>query len=100
MNKQLRQAIYKKRMLHNTFIKCKNDYNWERYRKQRNKIIKPFLSNKSNNCKKDIILEEDNKITYNDQTEVSEIFNNFFLINVAKDIGSSNTKSDQSHPSI
>jgi hypothetical protein len=34
MNKQLRQAIYKKRMLHNTFIKCKNDYNWERYRKQ------------------------------------------------------------------
>jgi hypothetical protein len=34
-----------------------------------------------------------------DQTEVSEIFNNFF-INVAKDIGSSNIKSDQSHPSI
>jgi hypothetical protein len=24
--------------------------------------IKPFLSNKSNNCRKDIILEEDNKI--------------------------------------
>jgi hypothetical protein len=24
--------------------------------------IKPFLSNKSNNCKKDIILEEDNNI--------------------------------------
>ena len=39
--------------------------------------IKPFLSNKSNNCKKDIILEEDNNII-NDQTEVSEIFNNFF----------------------
>jgi hypothetical protein len=35
MNKQLRQAIYKNRMLHNTFIKCKNDYNWERYRKQK-----------------------------------------------------------------
>jgi hypothetical protein len=30
---------------------------------------------------------------------VSEIFNNFF-INVAKDIGSSNIKSDESHPSI
>jgi hypothetical protein len=40
MNKQLRQAIYKKRMLHNTFIKCKNDYNWERYRKQRNHVNK------------------------------------------------------------
>ena len=35
----------------------------------------------------------------NNQTEVSEIFNNFF-INVAKDIGSSNIKSDESHPSI
>jgi hypothetical protein len=33
-------------------------------------------------------LVEDNKII-NNQTEVSEIFNNFF-INVAKDIGSSN----------
>jgi len=30
---------------------------------------------------------------YNDQTEVSEIFNKFF-INVAKDIGSSNIKFD------
>ena len=40
MNKQLRQAIYKKRMLHNTFIKCKNDYNWERYRKQSNHVNK------------------------------------------------------------
>jgi hypothetical protein len=26
--------------------------------------IKPFLSNKSNNCKKDIILVEDNKIDF------------------------------------
>jgi len=33
-------------------------------------------------------LEEDNKII-NDQTEVSEIFNRFF-INVSNDIGSSN----------
>jgi hypothetical protein len=43
-------------------------------------------------------LVEDNKII-NNQTEVSEILNNFF-INVAKDIGSSNIKSDESHPSI
>ena len=41
---------------------------------------------------------EDNKII-NNQTEVSEIFNNFF-INVAKDIRLSNIKSDESHPSI
>jgi hypothetical protein len=43
-------------------------------------------------------LVENNKII-NNQTEVSEIFNNFF-INVAKDSGSSNIKSDESHPSI
>ena len=45
MNKHLRHAIYKKRMLHNTFIKCKNDYNWERYRKQRNHVNKIKDSN-------------------------------------------------------
>ena len=44
-------------------------------------------------------MEEDNNII-NNQAEVSEIVNNFFFINVAKDIGSSNIKSDQSHPSI
>ena len=35
----------------------------------------------------------------NNQTGVSAIFNDFF-INVAKDIGSINIKSDESHPSI
>jgi hypothetical protein len=43
-------------------------------------------------------LEEDNKII-NDQTEASEIFNIFF-INVAKDIVSSNIKSDQSYNKV
>ena len=58
------------------------------------------LSNKSNiNCKKDIILEEDNKII-NDQTVQCQKFWIILFINVAKDIGSSNIKSDQSHPSI
>jgi hypothetical protein len=33
-------------------------------------------------------------------TIVSFFYYTFFFINVAKDIGSSNTKSDQSHPSI
>jgi hypothetical protein len=33
MNKELRQAVYKKRMYHNKFIKYKSDKNWEIYRK-------------------------------------------------------------------
>ena len=105
MNKELRKAVYKKRMLHNTFLKCKSDKNWEECRKQRNYVtkikrlsikkyfyerciggpkssdfwptIKPLLSNKGNICNKDIILEENDKII-NDQTEVATTFNNFF----------------------
>ena len=40
MNKQLRQAIYQNRMMHNTLIKCKNHFNLERYREQRNHVNK------------------------------------------------------------
>jgi hypothetical protein len=47
---------------------------------------------------KDIILCENDNII-NNQTEVAETFNNFF-INVAKDIGSQNIKTDDNHPSI
>jgi hypothetical protein len=43
MNKELRQAIYKKRMYHNKFIKYKSDKNWEIYRKQRNLVTKNML---------------------------------------------------------
>ena len=35
MNKRLRQEIYKKRTLHNKFLKQKTNKNWEAYRKQR-----------------------------------------------------------------
>ena len=37
--------------------------------------------------------------TINNQTEVAETFNNFF-INVAREIGSQNIKTDDNHPSI
>jgi hypothetical protein len=35
MNKTLRKEIYKKRMLHNQFLKNRSKVNWENYRKQR-----------------------------------------------------------------
>lgn len=40
MNKGLRQEIYKKRTLHNKFLKQKTNKNWEAYRKQRNFVNK------------------------------------------------------------
>ena len=40
INQNLRNAIYKKRMYHNTFLKHKTDKNWETYRKQRNLATK------------------------------------------------------------
>jgi hypothetical protein len=40
MNQNLRNAIYKKRMYHNKFLKHKTDINWETYRKQRNLVTK------------------------------------------------------------
>jgi hypothetical protein len=47
---------------------------------------------------KDIILEDNNKII-NDQLQVANNFNNFFM-NVAKDIGNDNNLSAEEHPSI
>lgn len=47
---------------------------------------------------KDVTLCEGNKII-NNQTEVAEIFNNFF-INVATNIGSLDTVIDENHPSL
>jgi hypothetical protein len=113
-------------MTHNEFLKDKSNKNWEAYRKQRNLVtklknqsirtyfyercvggpkstdfyptIKPFLTNKGSNITKDIILEDNNKII-NDQLQVANNFNNFF-INVAKDIGNDNNLSAEEHPSI
>ena len=59
---------------------------------------KPLLTNKGSNITKDIILEDNNKII-NNQLQVANNFNNFF-INVAKDIGNDNNLSVEEHPSI
>ena len=40
MNKQLRQAIYKKSMLYNKYMNVKSKRNWECYRLQRNYVNK------------------------------------------------------------
>jgi hypothetical protein len=40
MNKNLKRAIYKKRMSFNKYNRCKNKQNWEIYRKQRNLVYK------------------------------------------------------------
>ena len=126
MNSVLRKAVYKKKMLHNKYLKHRSNKNWEKYRLQRNLVnkikknsikqyfferctggpksnsfwptIKPFLSNKGNVNNNEIILEENNKII-NDQEEVATTFNNFF-INVAKDIGPNLKTGNDEHPSI
>jgi hypothetical protein len=105
MNKELRGAIYKKKMYHSKFLQNKSDASWEVYRKQRNVVtkikknsiktyfyertpggpksstfnstIKPFLSSKGIKSNNNIILYENEKIV-NNRKEVSEIFNNFF----------------------
>jgi hypothetical protein len=40
MNKTLKQAIFKKRMLQNKYNFCKSSKNWENFRKQRNLVTK------------------------------------------------------------
>ena len=129
MNGELRRAIYKKRMCFNKYQKYKTPQNRELYRKQRNFVtklkktsmrhyfyercaggpklkdfwpsIKPFLSKKGSGGWSEIILYENEKMV-SSKSEVSEVFNEFF-VNVAKDIG--NTSKDYNpdfsdHPSI
>ena len=47
MNKNLKRAIYKKRMSFNKYNRCKNKQNWEIYRKQRNLVNKIKKNNPS-----------------------------------------------------
>jgi hypothetical protein len=61
-------------------------------------LLKPFLTNKGSTNQNDIILQEQNIIeTY--QQKICETVNNLF-VNVAKNIGDSNIKGDETHPSI
>ena len=113
-------------MLQNTYNKNKTSKNWENFRKQRNLVtslkrksankyfiercvggcknksfwptVKPFLTNKGTIVKKDTILcEKDNLIS--DQSEVCDIFNDFF-VHVAKDIGAGSIPINENHPSL
>ena len=68
---------------------------------QKMTTIKPFLSKKGSSGSNEIILSENDRIV-SDQTEVCNIFNNYF-VTVAKDIGNDSLqfKDDFSdHPSI
>ena len=127
MNSELRRAIYKKKMLHNKYLKFRNKTNWELYRKQRNYVtklrkqsiklyffercsggpkssdfwptIKPFLSSKSSKTENDIILMENNTLI-SDPKEVSCVLNDFY-INIAQEIGiNSHSYEINNHPSI
>lgn len=126
MNKDLKRAIYRKRMLYNKYQRIRTDKNWDLYRQQRNYVtklkkksmntyfiercaggpkssdfwptVKPFLTNKAGKCQKETIISENNKLIIK-QDEVSEHFNNFF-VNVAKNIGNNDINVDDSHPSI
>ena len=126
MNQQLRKAIYKKQMLHNKYLHLKSKKNWETYRQQRNFVnklrrqsvrnyfverctdgpkqkdfwptIKPFLTNKGRHFENNIILCNNDEII-NNQSDVAEIFNNYF-VNVAIGIGSESCNVGDNHPSI
>ena len=106
MNQQLRNAIYKKQMLHNKYLHLRSKKNWKTYRNQRNfvnklrrqsirnyfverctgrprqnyfwSIIKPFLTNKGSHFENNIILCNNDEII-NNQSDVAEIFNNYFV---------------------
>ena len=126
MNQELRHAIFKKKMLFNKYNKIRSRDNWDKYRTQRNLVnkikrksireyfiercvggpkqkdfwptIKPFITNKGSYFENNIILTDDDRII-NDQNEVAETFNEFF-VNVAKDIGKDSCAVNQEHPSV
>ena len=127
MNSELRKAINYKITLWRKYQKYRNDKNWGKYSKQRNKVtklkresirlyfaercgrepkskdfwptIRPFLTNKGCTGHESITITDNDKII-TDITEISEKFNTFF-VNVAKDIGTAPDELPQEdHPSI
>ena len=126
MNRTLKQAIYKKRMLQNTYNKYKTSKHWEKYSKQRNLVtklkrksintyfiercvdgcknksfwptVKPFLTNKGTIVKK-IQFFCENETLINDQAQVCDIFNDF-SVNVVNDIGQNSISINEKHPSL
>lgn len=111
MNDQLRRAINVKAMLKRKFNRLKTTEAWNRYKCQRNLVnklkrqsikyffdkhctkdetstfwstVKPYFSNRNQNGNNQIALFEDN-VVVNSQTEISNIFNDYF-INVANNL--------------
>ena len=113
-------------MLFNKFQNYRSASNWEKFRQQRNLVtklkrrsvnqyfiercvggckakdfwptVKPFLTNKGSFIQKDTILLENDKLI-NDQQDVCNIFNEFF-VNVAKNIGENSIPINEEHPSL
>ena len=119
INKTLKQDVCKKRMLFNKFQNYRSASNWEKIRQQTNLVTKlkrrsvnqyfiercvggfkvtPFLTNKGSFIQKDTILLENDKLI-NDQQEVCNIFNDFF-VRVAKYIGENSIPINDEHPSL
>lgn len=126
MNK-LKWAIFKKRQLYNSYISNKSQKNWEIFRKQRNYAvnirrqsvnqyfiercaggpksrdfwsnIKPFLINKGTNVrKKYYTVWKRAGCLDSDQTQVCNTFNNWFVNDVKKKIGTDCVDVKTKHP--
>ena len=109
---QAQQSINVRNMLKRKFDKCKDYENWERYRRQRNiviklrkkslslylkkkcnlthdgkdfwKTVKPLISDKTKGSDEITLLENDSIV--NDKMLVADILNNYY-VNVTRDIG-------------
>ena len=128
MKRNLRKAIYNKKMSYHKYTKNKNSRIWEKYRQSRNLVNKIKKKNnllkstfkidvlvavnlqifgaqlnhiclkKAGNSLNKIILNENNKIISNNE-EVAKNFNNYF-VNVADGIGKDYVFNPQDHPSL
>ena len=104
LNKNLKQAIWKRKRLYKKILRNRTDTNWEIYRVQRNmcvkirrkslrsyfnskfsdeqngssfwKVVKPFITNKGHHNGSDLTLLEDGRII-TDHGEVAEVMNNY-----------------------
>jgi hypothetical protein len=117
----------RKKCFCNKYSKIRSRDNWDKYRTQRNLVnkikrksireyfiercvggpkqnvfwptIKPFnITNKGSYFENNIILTDDDRIV-NDQNEVAETFNEFF-VTIAKNIGKESCAVNQEHPSV
>ena len=115
MNTRLRKEIWTKKRLYKKSLTNKNNNTWSDYKKQRNYCVKlrrlsmknylktkceknVFFLSKRNNSSENIILSDNSKII-NNQTEISEIMNDYYIY-VAKDIGQNQNIDITEHPSI